>query len=80
MKWLINYLLNIIIALDNLGNTFLGGYPDETISSRAWRCRNSSKLWGKARIVIDKVFFWERDHCYQSYLSEQQRKHLPPNF
>lgn len=27
------YLWNILIALDQLGNTILGGDPDETISS-----------------------------------------------
>jgi len=28
------YLLNILISIDQLGNTFAGGDPDETISSR----------------------------------------------
>lgn len=28
------YLYNILISLDQLGNTILGGDPDETISSR----------------------------------------------
>ena len=29
------YLLNILIAIDQLGNTLIGGDPDETISSQA---------------------------------------------
>lgn len=29
------YLVNLFIAIDQLGNTILGGDPDETISSRA---------------------------------------------
>lgn len=29
------YLVNLLIAADQLGNTILGGDPDETISSRA---------------------------------------------
>lgn len=29
-----HYLFNILIALDQLGNTLAGGYPDETMSSR----------------------------------------------
>lgn len=29
------YLLNLLIAIDQLGNAILGGDPDETISSRA---------------------------------------------
>lgn len=28
------YLLNILISIDQFGNTLLGGDPDETISSR----------------------------------------------
>ena len=28
------YFLNILISLDQMGNTLLGGDPDETISSR----------------------------------------------
>lgn len=29
------YFWNVLIAIDQLGNTLLGGDPDETISSRA---------------------------------------------
>ncbi len=29
------YIVNLLIAIDQLGNTILGGDPDETISSRA---------------------------------------------
>ena len=28
------YFLNLLISIDQLGNTILGGWPDETISSR----------------------------------------------
>jgi len=34
MNWIGKYLLNILIGIDQLGNTFLAGDPDETISSR----------------------------------------------
>jgi hypothetical protein len=29
------YFVNLLIAIDQLGNTIIGGDPDETISSRA---------------------------------------------
>lgn len=32
------YLWNLLIALDQLGNALAGGFPDETISSRAGKC------------------------------------------
>lgn len=41
-----DYFYRILISLDQLGNTLLGGNPDETISSRCgkivttcWTCR-----------------------------------------
>ena len=46
------YLLNILIALDQMGNTLLGGDPDETISSRVGRRWPGS--W--VRRLIDTVF------------------------
>jgi len=29
-----NYFLNLLVMLDQMVNTILGGYPDETISLR----------------------------------------------
>lgn len=74
------YLLNNLISMDQLLNTILGGCPDETISSRAWRCKDSSAFWGYARKAIDTVFFWQKQHCRVSYLSEVRRKHSPREF
>lgn len=42
MKQVINYFFNILISLDQLGNTLLGGDPDETISSR---CAKNQDKW-----------------------------------
>lgn len=69
------YILNNLIALDQLCNALLGGDPDETISARAWRCKDD-KIWKYMRIFIDKLFFWEKDHCQSSYIAECKRKHL----
>lgn len=73
-------LLQVAIAFDQQINTLLGGYADETLSSRAWRCQNKSKFWRIARSVIDSIFFWQPNHCRQAYLSEKLRKQLPDNF
>lgn len=72
--------MHILIALDQLLNTFLAGYADETVSSRAYRMDGKKRRWTIARTVIDGLFFWEPDHCRQAYLSEQQRRQLPPEF
>ena len=73
-------ILQILIAFDQLINTILGGMADETISSRAHRNRHKNWRWRFMRRLIDGLFFWQKDHCYQSYLAELDRKQLPPNF
>lgn len=66
----------VLIALDQLINTFLGGMADETLSSRAYRhSMNGSRKWPQR--LIDLLFFWQPDHCKQAYLSEMERAHLP---
>ena len=67
----------ILIALDQLVNAVFNGWPDETISSRAWRWeRNGKRAW--PRKLIDAVFFFDRDHCRESYESERLGRQLPP--
>ncbi len=72
------FLLNLAIAIDQLFNALFLGYADETLSSRAWR------LYLKGNTlpckIINKIFFWQDNHCYEAYLSEQERNHLPAEF
>ena len=72
-----NYWLNLVISVDQFFNALFGGACDETLSSRAWRLQEER---GKKlpRFLIDTLFFFDKDHCYQSYLSEIERKQLPP--
>lgn len=52
-------------------------WADESLSSRAWRWeQNGVRSW--PRRFIDRLFFWEQDHCYQSYISEREGRQLPP--
>lgn len=69
-----------LIALDQLCNTLLGGYADETMSSHAYRMHVAGRPWGFLMHAIDTIFFWESDHCLESYLSERARAQLPPEF
>lgn len=68
--------LNILVGVDQLLNTFLGGWPDETVSARAWRQQHKPR-WNKARKVIDVLFFWQEYHCYKAYMSEVKRRQSP---
>ena len=74
------YLVNNLLSIDQLANTLLWGEPDETISSRAWRCGvradKPKKRWRVARAIIDRIFWFDKDHCRRSYESEIERNHL----
>lgn len=68
---------NILIALDQLVNSLCSGWPDETISSRAWRWEQDGKRsW--PRKLIDMLFFFDPHHCHESYKSERAGRQLPP--
>lgn len=68
----------VLIAADQLVNALLAGWPDETLSSRAYRWERAGiRKW--PRVIIDKIFFFEECHCYDSWLNELKRSHVPPD-
>lgn len=72
------YLLNLLIAIDQLINALIGGFPDETLSSCAWRMeQKGQRYWGWTRRAIDMLFFWQDGHCRLSYEAELSREQLP---
>ena len=70
------YFRNILIAFDQFVNVLFLGQPDETISSRAWRCKDSGSFWKLMRKLIDTIFFWQKDHCYYSFIAEVERHQI----
>lgn len=75
------YLLNNAIAFDQQVNALLGGSPDETLSSRAFRAERRGRWFGRVfRPLIDMLFFWQDGHCAQAYLAELQRRQMPLEF
>lgn len=74
------WLIQILIALDQLLNAAIpGGWADETLSSRAHRMRQKrQRAWGWTAGAIDRLFFWQRNHCAQAYADEADRMQLPP--
>lgn len=70
----------VAIAVDQLFNALTGGWADETFSARCWRNGKTHKGWNAARITIDTLMFWEKQHCFQSYISEFERKQLPEEY
>lgn len=75
------YFEGLLIALDQLGTAILGGYPDETLSSYAFRMRSQKKPFGFFADWIDWValhVFGQKDHCFNACLAERVRAQLPP--
>ncbi|MDR3181702.1 MAG: hypothetical protein LBT89_02085 [Planctomycetaceae bacterium] len=62
----------VLIAVDQLLNTLLGGWADETFSARCYRMN-----WKILVNIIDTIFFWQKDHCRESWLWELERMDLP---
>lgn len=72
------YVKQVLIALDQLLNALAGGMSDETLSARAHRQRlKGNPFFANA---IDTVLFFDRDHCKEAYLSEVNRKQLPKDY
>ena len=49
-----------------LNKVFLNGSPDMTVSARCYINRERPG-WRIAYRVINRVFFWQEDHCRASY-------------
>lgn len=77
MKWVVQ----VLIALDQLVNALIGGYADETLSSSAYRMEREGKLAGRIfRTLIDGLFWpFQHDHCRKAYMSEVIRLQMPPS-
>lgn len=78
-----NWITQVLIAIDQLLNALLRGWADETLSSRAHRMYvKGQPVWGGVANIIDILFFWERNpgHCERAYKAEARRWQLPPEF
>lgn len=73
------YFKQVLLALDQLANAALGGWADESISSRAWRNRERGG-WAHIYRGINALFFWQSNHCRGAFEAELARRHLPPEF
>lgn len=74
------YIKQNLIALDQSINSLFFGYADETISARTYRMSLKSKYWTILRRIIDTLFFFEKNHCYQAWISEYTKHQLPEEY
>ncbi len=75
-------LMNVAIALDQAANCCVKlsdgwGKPDEMLSARAWRLRNEHP---RLRQLIDRLFWWDKNHCFECYLIEFHRRQMPKEY
>lgn len=67
----------IWVAISQLVNVVVfNGMPDEMLSARAFR-ENHKEPWATMEVVLNCMFFWQEDHCYQCYLWEKERIDSP---
>lgn len=64
LKQFRRYLINILVALDQLVNTIFNGDPDETMSSRAGKDRDRGRIVGC--VLCKFLDLFEKDHCTKS--------------
>jgi len=76
---ILKYISNVLIGVDQLVNTILFGWPDETLSARCGRLghRYPYKFW---KVIIDFIFhpFQGPNHCVNANIKELARYQSPP--
>lgn len=75
------YLLQLLIALDQLVCVLFGGWADETVSSYLYRLDVKHKPAGRLlRPLVDSVAraLGQERHCWLSYEAERLRAQSPP--
>lgn len=85
MDVLLHNLKQLLIAIDQLLHIIIflicaplqRHYADETLSSHCWRMdRDGVRAW--PRRMVDRLLFFDKDHCQESYNSELKGRQLPP--
>lgn len=57
------YIKNVLVGFDQLFNTFFGGSPDETMSSRVYRYKDTNRV----AYVTYRILNWiQPNHCEMS--------------
>lgn len=72
------YWKKVLVAATQFINAVLGGFPDETTSSRAYRLQYRSFFWAWVRQGIDWLFFWQANHCMNAFQAEKDYRQTDP--
>lgn len=63
----------MLVAIDQLINTIIGGDPDETISSRAGKYVRRGRGWFPCQLC-KLLNLFEKDHCIRSIEEDEGDK------
>ena len=70
------YLFRIAIAIDQLGNTLLGGRPDETISGNVGYNAMQGKRWALWAEKVINFIMRSPTHCRDSIEYDERKQPL----
>ena len=78
----LQHIKQIGIAIDQLVNTLLGGFADESLSARSYRVAKKGYWYAKALEWFINLLFrpFQKDHCHKAYMSEIENRQLPPEY
>lgn len=65
-----HYCIQVLVAIDRLVNTVIGGDAGETLSSVAFRKERDGTRFKMTRVFIDRLFY--DGHCYNAYLNDRR--------
>lgn len=74
----LKYLERVGIAFSILLNVVLGGASNQTFSARNYRWKQQGKphlVW-----LIDTLVFWDKDHCFHSWIYFKTTRDLRKSF
>ena len=68
-----------VLWLDLGLNVSTGGYAAELFSSRCYRRRIETDApgWHRLEFLVNVIFFWQPDHCENSFLYQKALGGLP---
>lgn len=77
-------IYNLMVSLDQFLFCVLtlgGSMPDETASAAAYRGELLGYWTGRLfRPLIDRLFWFDPDHCAEAFRSEVERRQLPQGY
>jgi len=78
----LQHIKQVGIAIDQLVNTLLGSYADETVSARVHKLSKRGYWYAKViEFVLNLIFSpIAHNHCYRAYMSEKNGTQLPPEY